>query len=197
MKRHGLRRYGVRVSAIVLLAAACADQTQRSDSTVIAARAECAGGGGLLSGSQVGTLTLGISADSAKALCPAFLDTIEYSEGETTSILIAMIGPDSLAGVLSGGVLFAIRTTSAAFQTVDSLGAGIPIGRLLTLQRLSGGFGEGDFYLFNEGQEACGISFRVDEATARRIDPTMPVNAATFRPFAETGRVASVLVRGC
>ena len=110
-----------------------------------------------------------MSIDSVKILCPEAVDTFTMAEGETLRVLVYADKADSILVYPSGNVAGTMWVTSAAFRTVDSLGAGIPLSRILPLPGLTGGYGEGDFYLFAEQGSACGLSFRLDDETATKV----------------------------
>lgn len=189
-----LSRY---VAAALVLVAACSGSREPEASDTSSAPVPCAGGGGILAGDRVGTLRLGMSLDSAKVLCPAGIDTVQYDEGERIRVLLAASGPDTIIASVNDGTVGTLWTTSPAFVTADSMRAGSALSRLLRLPSLTGGSGEGRFYLWNEGEEECGMSFLLDESTARRLQRVSRVTVETLRPFATTGRITAVLVRGC
>jgi len=159
----------------------------------------CAGGGGILDGNHVGTLRIGMSIDSAKILCPTAVDTVEYMEGERVPVLIATLAGDSIRIYTQGSAIRTIWLGSPAFQTRDSLRVSIPLGRVLDLPSLAGGFGEGVFYVYDDRPTgpACGMSFQLDRATARKLVGVRRPLRETLRPYAESGRIIGVLVRGC
>ena len=137
-----------------------------------------------------------MSIDSVKLLCPGAVDTVTFAEGDTIRVLVYADRSDSILVYPSGRVAGTMWLTSPLFRTVDSLGAGIILGRILSLPGLLGGYGEGDYYLYSERGAGCGLSFRLDDATASKIG-TREVSPELLRPYAHTGRITAVLVLGC
>jgi hypothetical protein len=182
-----------RSTAFVAVIGAAACSTSRQ----VAERMACAGGRGPLDGERVGTLRLGMSIDSAKILCPTAVDTIEYAEGEPIRVLIARVNADTIRIYPFGNSIWTMWVNSPAFQTQDSLKVGMPLTRLIAMPKLTGGFGEGDFYLLDDSGSACGLSFQLDAATAHRLAGVDHVGPETLQPYASSSRIIAVLVRGC
>jgi hypothetical protein len=109
------------------------------------------------------------------------------------------------------GRIFWIEVRSKAFRTTDSLGVGSPIGRLLDLDGLDGGIGDGtDAYELNATRgPTCGLVFWIDSETATTISEIARNNPAfrngqpkgpvldVLRQRAKTGTIVSVDIRGC
>lgn len=188
--------------AVAFLAAAAGclreDSGLQDDSTRLAERAAaCAGGEGVLDGYRIGSIRLGMPVDSAIALCPAAHDTIEFNEGEPGRVLVARIAGDTIRIRIHENAVHSILVETPRFATQDSLRAGMPVGRLLSLPELTGGSGEGVVYVWSTHESACGLSFRLDDRTAGAQLTVRKVSPASLAPYAASGRVTAILVRGC
>jgi hypothetical protein len=138
-----------------------------------------------------------MSVDSALTLCPSAKDTIEYVEGYAQRVLIATIDGDTLRVRIVENRVYAVFVQTPVFATDDSLKAGMSISRLLSVPELAGGFGEGEFFVWSNNVRWCGLSFRLDDATARAQEGKRTFTRASLEPYAETGRVTAILAHGC
>ncbi len=186
---------------LIAIALGCAqgDRSESRDetSTPVMSASACAGGAGELDGQHVGSLQLGMSADSAIALCASARDTIAYEEGDPTRVLLATMGGDTLRIRITENSVNSIMVESPLFATADSLKVGVPLSRLLSIPNLQGDFGEGDFFVWSDDAPWCGLSFRLDDATARALSGTESDVRVMLQPYAGSGRVSAILVRGC
>jgi hypothetical protein len=135
--------------------------------------------------------------DSALAVCPSAHDTIEYDEGEPGRVLVATIGGDTIRVRIVRSTVHSIIVETPVFATADSLKAGMSIARLLSVPELVGDFGGGSFYVWSDHQSWCGMSFRLDDATSRAQIGTGAFTRSSLVPYAASGRVTAILVRGC
>ena len=160
---------------------------QRTEATCVA--------DGLLSPLRVGAVRLGISADSVRLLCPVARETDikEYF----ARVLVVPIASESLFVWTTHGVVERIEVTSPRFRTVDSLGVGSPLARLQRLTGMDAGVGDGSdvVMIYTSSGNACGLSFRVDEATAETLSHQRDVRAATLA-YRGDGHIIEVGVLG-
>ncbi|MES2179897.1 MAG: hypothetical protein V4550_18695 [Gemmatimonadota bacterium] len=172
-------------------------KTRTSDSSQMAAVRACGGDSSLLDGDHAGALRLGMPLDSAMALCPSARDTVTLDEGERVRVLSNSDRGDTLVVRIVSDRIHSIIVRSRRFHTNDSLRAGTPVARLLSIPALTGGAGEGAFYVWSDDKSVCGMSFRLDDRTADAMFRIRHVTRRTLEPFAGAGYVTAILVRGC
>jgi len=158
--------------------------------------ASCGAEPGVLTGSRVGALRIGMTADSVKLLCTVVRDTIEEAEGMPARVLLVAIGADTLRVSVDRDVVRTIWLRSPRFQTGDSLGVGTSLARLLTFPEIFGGYGEGPSLFVYPNREVCGLSFQLDDSTSRAYRGRGPVTKQGLAPFAQSARVVGVIVIG-
>lgn len=179
------------------LACARADEvdlsTRDSERTEVAS---CGAESRVLTGSRVGALRIGMTADSVKLLCTVVRDTIEDAEGMPARVLLVAIGEDTLRVSVDRDVVRTIWLRSPRFQTADSLGVGASLARLLKFPEIFGGYGEGPSLFVYPNREICGLSFQLDDSTSRAYRARGRVTKQTLAPFAQSAKVIGVIVIG-
>ncbi len=183
--------------SLAILLAACGDGASRTDSTAAIAAAPAAVttpcDGPRFDGAGVGALRIGMTADSLRLLCRVVYDTTEVrTEAQPAHVLEVATSSDTVEAEADGGRIWRITIASAGFRTADSLGVGVPVGRLLDIPGIRGMTGEGALYLVSPAH--CGMSFRV-------TNPKEPLRGdwtlAQLRQLPATSVVTSVLILGC
>jgi hypothetical protein len=152
----------------------------------------------LLTGDGVAGLHPGMPIDSVKLLCRVVRDAVEQNEGGGTRYLAILIGPDTLRAEIVDERVDRILVESARFATADGIRVGTRLGRLLAFRGVTGGMGEGEYYVDADASRSlCGLSFRLDFA-GRRWPKRIPDGSArSLEPYASSAKVDKILVRGC
>jgi hypothetical protein len=146
----------------------------------------------LIDSDGIGTIRIGMSADSVQSRCKVLRDTTQPdNEGMAERVLMVDIGGDSVAVEVDSGRVWRIDVRTPRLRTADSLGVGTPIASLLALEGgVQGLAGEGSLFLL--AQARCGLSFELS-ARATGGDWQRP----QLRTLPPTTRVKRVLVIGC
>ena len=169
----------------------------------------CARGGPLTS-TGIGPLKIGLTPDSLKKVCRVTSERRLTPEYAITEFRIP-VGSDTLSVYEEAGRIYWIAIQSKAFRTLDSLGVGSSLERLLAFEGLDGGVGDGDdqYELTALRSPLCGLVFWVDSKTAIAVSDVVrrmpaprdsrPTGAVmdTLRSRARTGTISRIDVRGC
>lgn len=149
-----------------------------------------------LTGDRVGALYLGMRVDSVRLRCRVVRDTVEQDEdGDDARYLVILVGQDTLRALVRGDRVDRIVVQSSRFVTADGIRLGTRLARLLSYRGLSGGPGEGEYYVFADNNPAlCGLSFRLD-FDGRRWPKHGPPKS--LRPYASSAKIDQIVVRGC
>ncbi|HEX9083395.1 MAG TPA: hypothetical protein VF836_01540 [Gemmatimonadaceae bacterium] len=116
----------------------------------------------------IGKLRIGTPVDSIAASCPVFRDTTMIGAEGMPARKIAVLFfrdtavRDTVVAEIVNDTVWRVSIVSALFRTVDSLGVGTPLSRLLQLKNPRGMTGEGKFFVASP--EHCGMSFRLTNA---------------------------------
>jgi hypothetical protein len=135
-------------------------------------------------------------ADSVRLVCQVQSDTTELAEGEPIRVIRIGVEGGSVRIWIERGAIHSIMVESPAFRTADSIGVGSPLARLLEYRDLTGGYGEGDYYVMSDSASACGLSFLMDFRVSGKRPPVDGSRKA-LAPFASTAKVSGILIRGC
>ena len=142
----------------------------------------------MLTGSGVGKLQIGASADGVRTACTVVGDSTEMDEeGNPARVLRVDAGRDTLVAEVDSGRVWRITVDHRAFVTRDSLGVGTTLDRLLQFSDVSGLEGEGGLFVVSPSH--CGLSFRLHHDVAegqhrgkwtlsdlRTLPPSTPVD---------------------
>jgi hypothetical protein len=147
----------------------------------------------IVEGDGVGSIRIGMSADTLKSRCVVARDTIEQrAEGQLERILIVPFEQDTAVVEVSDGKVWRIEITGPGLRTSNWLGVGTPLSTLLALNGGAEGLvGEGNLFLVS--QALCGLSFELSEPRS----PTGSWDAARLRTLPKSTVVKRVLVIGC
>lgn len=147
----------------------------------------------VIDGDGIGTIRIGMAADSVKALCVVVRDTVERrSEGQSERILVVAFGSDTAAVEVNDGRVWRIEITDPGLRTADWIGVGTPLSTLLSRKGgVQGLTGEGNLFVITEA--SCGLSFELSEPRS----PSGDWPAERLRTLPKTTAVARVLVVGC
>lgn len=134
-------------------------------------------------------------SDSVTLLCHVISER-DVAEHKARRLTITL-ADGSLVVWSSRGAIAWIEVSAPQFRTPDSLGVGSSLAQLLSLPGWEAGVGEGDdvVVLYTQSGDYCGLTFRLDAATALKVAGTPDLRAAIQR-FANSGRVTEVWVRG-
>ena len=148
----------------------------------------------ILTGEGIGDLVIGRSVDEIADSCRVLQDTTAIrAEGHPQRVLSVNLGRDTVEAEIVDGKVWRITIRDAAFVTVDSLGVGTPMERILEFDGVQPLVGEGS--LFVRIPAHCGLSFRLSEP-ASSLPPGEP-DLASLRQLPEDTRVDEILVVGC
>ena len=121
-------------------------------------------------------------------------DTVERrAEGQPSRVVTVLVGGDTVVAEVDSGRVWRIELTRPSPRTVDSLGVGTPLARLLELPGVRAVSGEGGVYLLSSAR--CGLSFQLSEHGPDGLRPQWDV--AALRRFPRSTVVSRVLVVGC
>ena len=171
-----------------------AAQPAESDTTTAsAARPAGSCGRPVVDGDGVGSIRLGMPADSLKAQCVVARDTVERrTEGQLERILVVPFEDDTALVEVNEGRVWRIEITEPGLRTSNWLGVGTPLSALLALEGgVQGLVGEGNLFLVS--QALCGLSFELSEPRS----PAGRWDAARLRTLPKSTVVKRVLVIGC
>ena len=108
-------------------------------------------------------------------------------------VLAVAFGMDTIEAEVDSGRVWRIVLSQPRFRTIDSLGVGTSIARLLALPGVHGVIGEGALYLASPVH--CGVSFRVTDPVddSPASDWTLPM----LKRLPAATVVTAVLISGC
>lgn len=150
----------------------------------------------LLAGDRAGALRLGMTSAAAKRACPVVRDTTEDIEGERLRRLTFVVLGDTLRAWVVDGALHNILVESPRFMTADSVRVGMPLSRLFAYKGLTGGYGEGDYYVMSDSAPVCGLSFLIDFGP-RNPPGIQRGTRESLEAYGETAKIDAILVRRC
>jgi len=170
-----------------------APATDSAPSTSAAAQPAGSCGRPVVNGDGVGTIRIGMPADTVKARCVVARDTVERrTEGQLERILVVPFENDTAVVEVNDGRVWRIEITGSGLRTSNWLGVGTPLSALLALKGGAQGLvGEGNLFLVAEA--LCGLSFELSEPRS----PSGSWNAARLRTLPKSTVVKRVLVIGC
>ena len=183
---------------LTLVIAACADrdtetaETQTESST---ADQRCISPGDELTGSGIGDLQIGMTANALSERCDLAADTtVTDIEGQPQRVALVAAGADTIRAEIVDGEVWRITVETPTWQTSDSLGVGSPISELLQLPEAQGMTGEGNLVIVSPRH--CGLSFQVDAGDVRPPAGDAWDDAALGR-IPDTAAVELVRITGC
>jgi hypothetical protein len=118
----------------------------------------------------------------------------EGLEAIPESVRVLVVRGDTIRAVIDSGRVYRLVTTSPVSRTVDSLGPGTALSRLLRVPGVYALTGEGAVYLKLPGH--CGMSFKLGES-GELADGPDSVDAARLRTLPATTKVIEANVFGC
>ena len=142
----------------------------------------------------IGKLRIGTPVDSIAASCPVLRDTTMIgAEGMPSRKLVVLFSRDTVEAEIVNNRIWRVSLVSPRYRTVDSLGVGTPLSRLLQLKNPRGMTGEGKFFVASP--EHCGMSFRLTNAGpgAQRGD----LDRAGLARLPASAVVSEILIFGC
>lgn len=147
----------------------------------------------IVDGDGVGSIRIGMSADTLKSQCVIARDTVERrTEGQLERILVVPFEQDTAVVEVNEGKVWRIEITEPGLRTSNWLGVGTPLSTLLELNGgVQGLVGEGNLFLVS--QALCGLSFELSEPRS----PSGSWDAARLRTLPKSTVVKRVLVIGC
>ena len=142
----------------------------------------------------LGRLRIGASVDSVATNCRLLRDMmLTESEGMPSRKLVVLFSRDTVEAEIVNNRIWRVSVASPLYRTVDSLGVGTPLSRLLQLKNPRGMIGEGK--VFVASPEHCGMSFRLANAGpgAQRGD----LDRAGLARLPKSTVVSQILIFGC
>lgn len=142
----------------------------------------------------LGKLRIGASFDSVAANCRLLADMrFIGAEGMPSRKLVVLFSRDTVEAEIVNNRIWRVSVVSPLYRTVDSLGVGTPLSRLLQLKNPRGMTGEGKFFVASP--EHCGMSFRLTNAGtgAQRGD----LDRAGLARLPASAVVSEILIFGC
>ena len=170
-----------------------ASATDTALSTSATARPAGSCGRPVVDGDGVGSIRIGLAADTVKARCVVVRDTVERrTEGQLERILVVPFENDTAFVEVNDGRVWRIEITGPGLRTSNWIGVGTPLSALLALKGgVQGLVGEGNLFLVAEA--LCGLSFELSEPRS----PSGSWDAARLRTLSRSTVVKRVLVIGC
>lgn len=198
--RHQLRGSPLPVLALgaVLLIAACRIEKVRGPDTATLGNEPGPGinSCGITPGSRVsedgiGVLRIGTTLDAVLASCAMLSERPAVADTPMTARID--LGLDTAATEFVGGVLRRITLHHHAYRTVDSLGVGTSIGRLLTLRSAAGVTERNRLYAVSPAY--CGLRFMVAQPAPRL--PSAQSGRAALRRLPGETKTLELEIVGC
>lgn len=113
-----------------------------------------------LSEEGIGELLIGRSANDIRRACTVLRDTVEQGAEAIAQRLLAVdAGRDTLIALVDGEKIWRIEVNGSAFRTIESIGVGTRLHRLLDHDGVKASEGEGLLYVTLPSH--CGLSFRI------------------------------------
>lgn len=153
--------------------------------------ADCAAG--TLTGDSVGHVRIGMALDVLRRMCRVVRDTT-VQRGSTSPSerrVSFLIGVDTAVAVVSAGRIWDVSLTGPAFRTVDSLGVGTPLRRLLAFQGVRG-YGVDELLVATPAR--CGLTFGI---AGHYADLPPKRDSATLAALPRDAIVDRVRIDGC
>lgn len=108
---------------------------------------------------RVGKIAIGDPVDSLRK-CSIVRDTVvQEDEGGKARMVSIAFATDTIRAQIVDGRVWRIEVSSPGIRTVDSLGVGTPLNRLLQMSNPRGASGEGRMYVLSP--DHCGQSFQI------------------------------------
>jgi hypothetical protein len=143
-------------------------------------------------GERVGKIAIGDPVESLTK-CHVVRDTVvQAGEGTTARKVFIALAADTVAAEIVDGRVWRIEVSSPAVRTVDSLGVGTPLRRLLQMSNPRGASGEGRMFVLSP--DHCGQSFEISYFGPM---PSGGWTRAALAKLPETTHVIGVLVVRC
>jgi CubicO group peptidase (beta-lactamase class C family) len=146
----------------------------------------------VITGTGVGCLRMGATAEAVRDACPVVRDTTIVLEGMAQEALRVDVGGSGAIAEIVGDRVWRISVLDAGPVTSDSIGVGTALARLAEDPGIRVYAGEGRYFAVLP--ERCGLSFELDGLPFGR--PTWSLDQLRAAP--EGARVSRVLiVEGC
>lgn len=147
-----------------------------------------------ITGNGIGTVRLGMKADSLRAACAGTVERREPAdEGTTALVLDVPLDGEHAVAEIDVGQVWRIQVRTPGLRTADGIGVGSTLRQLLTDARAVGMSGEGR--LFVMGPARCGLSFQLAPEAARALP--QGGDAGALRRLPPNTPVTRILVVGC
>lgn len=148
----------------------------------------------VMTGNGIGDLAVGTPVDSVTQLCRVIRDTVELdNEAMPSRVLFVLVGSDTVKAEINSGKVWRIQIATQEPRTVDSLGVGTALSRMLELRQPKGWWGEGAIFLVSP--QHCGLSF---ELSAKSSDvPPGDLDYDDLSRLPNATVVRRVLIVGC
>ena len=141
---------------------------------------------------SVGKIAIGDPV-SAVRRCHVVRDTVVAAgEGSRIRTLFVALAADTVAAEIVDGRVWRIAVSSPGIRTVDSLGVGTSLRRLLQVSEPRGASGEGRMFVLSPNH--CGQSFEISHFGPM---PRGGWTRAALAKLPETTHVIGVLVNSC
>ncbi|HEV2017809.1 MAG TPA: hypothetical protein VGQ98_05805 [Gemmatimonadaceae bacterium] len=168
--------------------------TSSASPMVAAIRQATACGDEVVGEEGIGQLRIGATVESVRQRCRIVRDTtVQDAEGMPQRKVAVELSRDTVEAEIVSGRVWRIVVWSPRLRTVDSLGVGTDIVRLLRLKNPRGMAGEGAFFIASP--EHCGMSFRLALAGDARYRGDLDKVGLARLPASTV--VSEVLVFGC
>src|SRR5215831_18304537 len=133
-----------------------------------------------LSGDRVGPIPVIATSATLARFARVVRDTEELGEeGIPESVFVLVLRNDTVRAVHDSGLIYRLDVDSPTFRTLDSLGVGTTLARLLREPGVYAGTGEGAVYVGTPHH--CGMSFRLSESGGLGDTPRDSIGAAELR----------------
>ena len=147
---------------LLILTIACSKSGETSNTVTISASSTVSEipscGEHVIRPTGIGKLKLGMRVDSVKAVCHVAFDTIRPGpEGMTQRVLMVAFPPSAVEAEVVNDRIWRLNITTPGIETMDSIGVGSPLRRLLERGDAEGLIGEGIFVVHFHNH--CGLSF--------------------------------------
>ncbi|HEX7980083.1 MAG TPA: hypothetical protein VF461_15850, partial [Gemmatimonadaceae bacterium] len=149
-----------------------------------------------LFGDSVGPVPVSASPKELARYARVIRDTVEYGmEANPESVTVLVVAGDTLRAVYDGGHIYRLDVRTPTFRTVDSLGVGTTLARLLQEPGVHASGGEGALYVVVPRH--CGVSFGLSQTGELGDASSGDIGPAQLRRLPPATHVSDVIVSGC
>lgn len=200
--KNNLLAHRLSKAMLLLVFAACERTSPKSAEPRTTQPARRASNEALLTGDSIGPAIVGAERNALSPRVRVIRDTIEQgTEGINENITILLVAADTVRAAMDSGRIYRLSVTSPRFRTVDSLGVGTPLARLLREPGIYAKTGESEVHVWLASR--CGLGFGIWDSAKRDWNPgglgdaPDSVGVAQLSRLPHSTTVGEVIAVGC